>query len=327
MSLISKCCGINNKRMHCHSKNSIFIFYSALCCRTCSPHWFIAKFLQMKKGLCCIVGLLLLVQGIHAQPRQQLISNYFSTLTSTGRFNGGVLVAEKGKILYENQFGYADLSTKQPISFSSRFSLASVSKTIVATAILQLSQQGRLQVNEPVQKYLPAFPYPGICIRHLLSHTSGLPPYNTYFAPLLEADSSAVFTNADFLRVVAANKAPLLYQPGEKENYDNVNYIVLALLVEKITGRNYDAYIQEKIMKPAGISMQAVVAGDQLTKTIYPNYAQPYLQPSLYSESMVKAAQVPFIVFLLEGLPVLRLRAIRGYRVGPVQICQCLPQQ
>lgn len=250
----------------------------------------------MKKILLCFISIVCCFYFPSAQSKRQLVADHFNALTSTGQFNGAVLVAEKGKIIYENQFGYADVVNRQRIGFSTRFALASISKTLVATAIMQLSQQKKLNVNDPVQKHLPAFPYPDILIRHLLSHTSGLPSYNAYFAPLLKADSTAVFTNADFLKVVSSENLSLLYKPGDKENYDNVNYIVLALLIEKLAGERYTAYIEKNIMKPAGISMQAIPAADQLKKKIYPNFAYPYLQPQLYSDSMVKAADIPYIV-------------------------------
>lgn len=250
----------------------------------------------MKKGSFLIFLLSLFFHFSSAQSKQQLIANYFRKLTDAGQFNGSVLVAEKNKIIYENSFGYADLEKKQPISFSTRFSLASISKTIVATAIMQLAQQGRLAVDAPVAQYLPGFPYPGILIRHLLSHSSGLPPYNAYFNSLHAADPTTIFTNADFLKVVAQKKEPLIYTPGEKQNYDNVNYIVLALLVEKLTGIPHTDYIQKHILKPAGSSMQSLGNKIQLTDPTYSNFAYPYLQPNLYSDSMVKASSVSYIV-------------------------------
>ena len=251
----------------------------------------------MKRLLPVVFVLSLSYHVAPAQSKHQLITQYFRALTAAGQFNGAVLVAEKGKIIYENSFGYTDFSTKQPITFSTRFPLASISKTLVATAIMQLAQQGKLSVNDPVTKYLPSFPYPDIHISHLLSHTSGLPAYNAYFNGLRKKDTAAVFTNADFLPVVSEKKIPLVYNPGDNSNYDNVNYIVLALLVEKITGTSHTGYIQKNILKPAGITaLQPVSMKKQLTQKISDNYAYPYLQPQLYSDSLIKAANVPFIV-------------------------------
>lgn len=131
-----------------------------------------------------LVLLFVCSQSVFAQDAKERLQQYFTALRDNQQFNGNVLVAERGKIIYEQSFGYSDFE-KQRFNFRDiQFPIASVSKTIVATAILQLVQAGKLRVEDPVVKYLPAFPYETITIRHLLSHTSGLPTYNAYFDSL-----------------------------------------------------------------------------------------------------------------------------------------------
>src|SRR5205823_2963456 len=130
-----------------------------------------------------------------------------------------VLVAQDGKVVFERSFGYADVVGRAPNTGSTSFPIASITKTLTATGVLQLVSQGKIQLNDPVVKYLPGFPYTGITVRHLLSHTSGLPSYNTFFDTEKDAHPGKVFTNADFLPGLAANAKPLLYQPGDSGNY------------------------------------------------------------------------------------------------------------
>lgn len=232
-----------------------------------------------------------------AQGRQQDLATYFSALSRHHRFNGNVLVAENGKIVYEQAFGFADFASERPNTLASTFPIASITKTVTSTAVLQLQEQGKLQVGDPVKKYLPDFPYPTITIRHLLSHTSGLPPYDDLFESLRKAHPATVFTNKDVLPRYAALHLPLLYSPGEQGNYDNINYIFLAILIEKVAGISFQEYLQKHVFAPAG-----------MTQTILPDFAiyyytaqekthssTLYYYPHLYSASLVKADTVGFI--------------------------------
>ena len=111
------------------------------------------------------------------EARRDRLDSFFQSLQSYGLMNGNILVAEKDKIVYQRSFGFADLKAKLANSDSSEFTLGSVSKTLTSTAILQLKEKKKLKLDDPFIKYFPGFPYPQILIRHLLSHTSGLPDY------------------------------------------------------------------------------------------------------------------------------------------------------
>ena len=237
------------------------------------------------------------ISTVHAQNKKARLEAYFSALRTNQQFNGNVLVAEKGKIIYEQSFGYADFDNKTFNTTNTVFPIASLSKTITATAILQLVQSGKLNVADPVVTYLPAFPYPSITIQHLLSHTSGLPPYNAYFDSLKKQYPDKVFTNADFMKGLIENKKPLIYQPGEKGNYDNINFIVLALILEKVSGLTYPDYVKKYILQPAGMAATAFFPlNRQYAQTDNTSFAYPHLYPHLYSDSLVKASTVPYIV-------------------------------
>jgi CubicO group peptidase (beta-lactamase class C family) len=194
-----------------------------------------------------------------AQNKIAALNTYFSTLSQNGDFNGNVLVAENGKIIYEKSFGYADYSAKRLNTATTSFPVASVTKTMTATAILQLQEKGKLSINDRYSKYFRNFPYPSVTIRQLLSHTSRLP--STAFYRMLDsmqlAKKDTFYTNADVIPALIALKQPL---PARSEEggrsafaYSNLNYYLLALLVEKLTGMPYGAYLKKHIFIPAGM--------------------------------------------------------------------------
>jgi tetratricopeptide (TPR) repeat protein len=176
------------------------------------------------------------------------------------------------------------------------FPIASISKTITATAVLQQVEKGRLRLDDPAAKYLPGFPYPEITIRHLLAHTSGLPPYNAFFEPVRSLDPTRVLTNADFLSGLTAVKKALIYAPGDGWNYDNVNFIVLALLLEKVSGETYAGYIEKHILRPAGMNRTRFFPFIfDSSKNNLKNLAVPHWYPRIYADEPVRADSISYV--------------------------------
>ncbi len=222
------------------------------------------------------------------------LAQHFEALARTGQFDGAILVAQGDRIIFERVYGFADLRSGQRLTTEATFPIASISKTFTAIGILQLAEQGKLALDAPAATYLPGFPYPEIKVSHLLSHTSGLPPYNAYFD--LEASPGRVFTNADFLDGVKANPKPLLYAPGSNGNYDNVNYVALALMVERLSGQPYPDYIRKRILAPSGMTKTSFEPFcRQIDTTVSrDNVALPHIRPTRYQDP-VRANSVPFI--------------------------------
>jgi CubicO group peptidase (beta-lactamase class C family) len=231
-----------------------------------------------------------------AQNRIDKLNEFFSALARNQDFNGNVVIAENKKILYAKSFGYADFATKRLNTKNTVFPIASITKTLTATAILQQVEKGKLRLDDAANKYLPGFPYPKITIRHLLSHTSGLPPYNAFFDSIRKARPGEVFTNADFLSGLNANKQPLIYQPGESWNYDNTNYIVLALILEAVSDESYAEYIRKHILQPAGMahSLFFPFLFDSSQNRIK-NLAIPHWYPQIYADEPVRADLLPYV--------------------------------
>ena len=201
-------------------------------------------------GLCLNACILLFSGSLIAQNIPARLDKMFTDVTSDPgyHFNGVVLVADGDKIIYQNATGYADLSKKQKNSIQTRFQLASLSKVFTATAVMQLAEKGRIQLNDPLVKYLSAFPYPDITIRQILSHTSGLPDFNEVY----REKSKKALNNSDIIPALI-QFGPLASKPGEKWHYSSMGYALLANLVEKISGQTFPEFVQENICKPAGM--------------------------------------------------------------------------
>ncbi|HSD05887.1 serine hydrolase [Flavobacterium sp.] len=221
------------------------------------------------KKLILIILLTVPFVTAYTQNSDKALDSFFKALAKYEKFNGNVLIAEKGNIIYEQSFGYADISEKKANNKNTTFPIASITKAITATAILQLYEKGKLKLEDPVVKYLPSFPYPTIKIKHLLSHTSGLLPYDNYFDKLRSVHPSTVFTNKNILPQYAQLRLPLVNQPGDNSDYNNSNYIFLYLIIEKVASKSFHDYLETEIFRPAG-----------MTKTILPEFTFYHYTPN-----------------------------------------------
>ena len=178
------------------------------------------------------------------------LDSLFRELYSYGQINGNVLIAENGQPIYQQSFGYTNFKQRISNTDSSRFTLGSIAKVFTSTAILQLKGKGKLKLDDALQKYFPDFPFTDITIRHLLSHTSGLPDYEL-FHEQINKDPGKIFFNRDIIASLKSWTKQLYFTPGEKWQYSNMNFCMLALLVEKISGLSFQQYIEQNIFRPA----------------------------------------------------------------------------
>lgn len=180
------------------------------------------------------------------------LSYYFDTLLNYRGFSGGILVAKNGQILYEHYQGDVFGDGRSPINDSTPFHIASTSKTFTSTAILQLLQQGRLSLDDTVTHYFSDFPYRQVTIRHLLTHSSGIPNYAN-FLPRYGWSKKKVISNRELLDVIVAKKPPLEFAVGSRFRYCNTNFVLLALIVEQVSGLTFPEYLQQNIFQVAGM--------------------------------------------------------------------------
>lgn len=187
------------------------------------------------------------------------LDTLFTKKAKTGRFNGAVLIAQKGVVLYQKVFGLSDFREGDSLTPDSRFQLASVSKTFTGVAIQMLIEEGLAAYHDSIQKYIPNFPYHGISIENLLSHRSGLPNYMYAFDE--KKKLAKIFPDNDSIIswFIHAPELPKTNgQPGKFFNYCNTNYIILAKIIEIISGQSYPAFMDERIFKPLGMNHTCV---------------------------------------------------------------------
>ncbi len=167
-------------------------------------------------------------------------------------FNGAMLVARKGVIIFEKYQGYSDFATKSPIDKNTTFQLASTSKPFTAMAILYLQQEGKLNIHDPLQKYFPKLDYPGVTIQDLLDHRSGLPNY-LYFCGKYWKDNSELMTNKDVINIMEKYHPKAAFKPNTHYNYCNTNYALLGSIIEKVTDMRLGKYLEKVFFKPLGM--------------------------------------------------------------------------
>lgn len=181
--------------------------------------------------------------------RTDSLLNYLHT---SRNFNGNILVVHNGLKILQKSYGYADFRSKTILTSNSSFRISSMSKQFTAMAIMLLKEAGKLTYNDTIKQYFRSFPYPDITIRHLLNHTSGLPNYGEYFAKVV-LTSKYKFTypvNQDILLWLINEKPKLYFKTGESWLYTNTGYVLLALIVEKISRKPFAQYLQEHIFSP-----------------------------------------------------------------------------
>ena len=167
--------------------------------------------------------------------------------------NGVVLYAEGGQVLYREAFGWRNLiKANDSIRIDDQFQLASVSKMFTAEAIMLLYSQGKLDYDDDLTKYIPEFPYKGITIRHLLNHRSGLSRYET-LADEHWPDRGVPATNNDIIKLFAQYKPDPYNQPDVTFHYTNVNYALLASVVERVSGQHFEDFMKEQVFAPLGM--------------------------------------------------------------------------
>ncbi len=172
-------------------------------------------------------------------------------------FQGNILVAEKGKIIFSESIGYANPNEKTKLKDNSIFQLASVTKQFTAMAVMMLQEQGKIAYSDTVRKYLPEFPYEGITIRMLLNHTAGLPNYMWLLEHHWNKNSPPY--NDDVIDLLAKHKLNLYFRPGTRFSYSNTGYVILASIVEKASGKRFDHFLRENIFEPLDMKNSTVM--------------------------------------------------------------------
>ncbi|WDF76399.1 serine hydrolase [Mucilaginibacter sp. KACC 22773] len=182
-------------------------------------------------------------------------------LHRTRAFNGNVLVAKKGKIIYENAIGWADYLHRDSLKIGSQFELASVTKTMTSTAILMLMERGKLKLDDDVKKFFPDFPYDGVTIRLLLTHRSGMMNYVYFIDDIYRSqhlNQRKGLSNMDAMKMIADYKPHPFNVPNKRFLYNNSNFMVLGSIIEKVSGQSYAQFMKDNVFVPASMMHTAV---------------------------------------------------------------------
>jgi CubicO group peptidase (beta-lactamase class C family)/uncharacterized protein YneR len=209
----------------------------------------------MKKTILMLVFCAALFNYAGAQQGSSLSTEFDKVLNEQFPLNGTggtALVSSRGKIIYKKAFGKASLEHDVPMKTNSVFRIGSITKQFTAIAILQLMEQGKLNLQDELTKFIPAYPVQGekIRIEHLLTHTSGIRDYTSisdsvqrYKTDLKPAEMISYFQNQ-----------PMRFAPGTRYEYSNSNYFLLGHIIEKITGKTYAQYLESNFFIPLGMT-------------------------------------------------------------------------
>ncbi|MGN7759080.1 serine hydrolase [Chryseobacterium sp. 22532] len=221
------------------------------------------------------VLVVLSVVKVQGQTKEEKINTLVSTYNSLDRFNGSVLVAEKGKIIFEKSFGIQDFQTKIKNTNQSKYRIYSTTKTFTATVALLLNEEGKLSLNDKLSKYYPDFPKgDSITIENLITHTSGIP-----------SDSGPENTKNEDVFIKSISQQPFVFSPGKGWGYSNSNYYILGYIITKASGMPYPKAIQHYILDPLGMKDTGFGFKDLKDKNKTTGYE--YLSPNNYREAVV----------------------------------------
>lgn len=237
--------------------------------------------------LLCAVG----AYGQNAHIEKQLDELFARQFKPTGP-GCAILVAKKGEIIYKKAFGSADLELNVPMQADMVFKIASVTKQFTAVAILKLVEQGKIGLQDSLQKYIPDFPSKGhtITIEHLLTHTSGIRDY-------MQIDFRGInMERWDYTPkqlIDSFKHYALAFEPGTKFSYSNSGYYLLGYIIEKVSGKSYQRYVQDNLLTPLGLTHSFFDMGNNLIPNRVNGYRQEstaYVNADFWSPSLAYAA-------------------------------------
>ncbi len=209
--------------------------------------------LQNRLGLCIAIVFLIAPHVAVAQDHAAKIQELLALAHKYRQFNGSVLVAENGKIIYKGAYGQANMEWDIPNTPDTRFRLGSITKQFTATIVMQLVEQGKIKLDAKLSDYLPDYRKDTgekVTIHHLLTHTSGIPSY-TGQPGFFQNVSRNPYKVDEFVKKYASGD--LEFEPGSKFRYNNSGYFLLGAIIERVTGKPYEQVLKQNIFDPLGM--------------------------------------------------------------------------
>lgn len=248
----------------------IFIFFLCLSCKS-----------QNDKNLESLISSIEMTPNDSVYPKltdsyinskKNKIEYFFNKNWPSKNNNISFLVAKDGQIIYENYSGFGDVRKKTPITSETPIHIASVSKVLTATAILKLINAGKIELDQKVTSLLKGFPYPEVTIKNLLSHRSGMRNYAYFTDDSKIWDNHKIMSNQDILNIMINKKIGLESKTNTRFQYCNTNYAMLALIIEKVTGKSYPEAMKSMIFEPLGMKHTFVFDYKKDKNVITPSY-------------------------------------------------------
>jgi len=202
----------------------------------------------MSRLVLTILAVFFFYNAISQDKKTVVIDQLLSELYQKHFFNGAIVAGENGKILFSKGYGYSNFYDSVLFTPNTSADGGSNAKTLTAASILLLANEKKLKLTDPIQQYLPDYPYPNTTVWNFITHSvGGLPDYDYFFE---KASDTTVITTSLNVDVLSKNKPSLVYPPNYNFYYDNVGFDLAALVVEKITGKGYSEFLKEKIFEP-----------------------------------------------------------------------------
>ena len=223
--------------------------------------------------------LLILPAGVEAAPAAPpALQSAIGALARAQDFSGTILVSDRGRTVFRSSFGLADRAFGTPASADTRYKVASITKLFTSVLILQLHDEGKLDVTAPARTYLPeleGLPAGAVTVRQLLNHTSGLPQWDNV-ASYQEAFEKGVerlqrpMAPADLQRHCCLG--PLAAPPGARFDYNNADYFLLGRIVERLSGRDFETALSQRILRPLRMGSSGMLRWDRIVPRLAPTY-------------------------------------------------------
>jgi len=258
----------------------------------------------------------LIFSSTYSQTTNSQIKNYLDNLKDS-EFSGAILVAENDQIIDKRAYGLSSIEYDVKNKIDTKFNIASITKMFTAIAALQQYEQGKIDLNEPIGKYLPEYPNEivrnSVTVHQLLTHTSGL--NNFYVNDLDKIKNSEYEEISDFVPLFANDT--LLSKPGTKYNYSGTGFVVLGLIIEKVSGENYYDYIKNNLLETAEMNSTSEIQVDSIVKNKASGYTSGFGQNEKLQKNdyyLTKASPAGFYYSTLDDLYRFS-KALRNYKL------------
>lgn len=210
--------------------------------------------------------------GLDKAQLESLVDGWLSKLVAADTFSGVVLLARDGSPVFERPYGVAERRFVAPVNTTTRFNVGSITKAFTTAVVAQLAAAGKLELDAPLERYLPDYPDPEVArritIRQLVEHSSGLG--DIFGDTFLDASNHRFREPEDFFPLFGGQ--PLLFEPGEGNAYSNAGFVVLGAVIEAVTGESYREVIEDRVFKPAGMTGSGFFASDGLEPNVAVGY-------------------------------------------------------